>query len=483
MVEDVGARASDRDNGTILPMPPMSPPATEHRPIDHAAALGTRPVGRLLWSSCSQTTLSVGVYGIYALTNTWFVAHGVGDSAMAAVNLVTPLLLLLGAVAAAVGVGGASLVSRSLGASDTASAARAAGNAFTLFWVSAIATTVIGLSALDPLLTMLGAHGALRGPARSYAIVLLSGAIVSTGFSSLVRAEGRMRFSTLLWVVPVMAQIALDPVLIFGLRLGVRGAALGLIGGQTISAAMSVWFFFLQRDRPYRITLANLRPHAPTVRSLLGIGAPSFLTGIGATVLAVLVNSTLAHADSATALAAYAVCARIRTFITTPQLGISQGLQPVVGYSYGRAQTERVQRAMTLALRATTLYGVLVLASVILLARPMVAVFVTDPTIASTARHALRIIALAFAAYGIAPLVSAYFQSVGKPKPSYLLALGTLLVIKIPLVIVLGRTGANGIWIGLAVGELASALTALIILKLVDHQHRPATTPTSGSHG
>ena len=281
-----------------------------------------------------------------------------------------------------------------------------------------------------------------------------------------------MRFSTLLWLVPVMVQIALDPVLIFGLHLGVEGAALSIIGGQAVSAAMSVWFFFLRHDRPYRITLADLLPHAPTVRSLLGIGAPSFLTGIGATVLAVLVNSTLAHAGAATALAAYAVCTRIRTFITTPQLGISQGLQPVVGYSYGRAQPERARRAMTLALRATVLYGILVLAFVILLARPMVAIFVTDPSIASTAQHALRIIALAFAAYGITPLISAYFQSVGKPKPSYLLSLGTLLAVKIPLVIVLGRTGINGIWIGLAVGELASALIAMIILELMDPHSR-----------
>jgi putative MATE family efflux protein len=454
---------------SAVPPPHPRDRAARRRPTDYAAALGTRPVGQLLWSSCSQTTLSVGAYGIYALTNTWFVSRGVGDTALAAVNLVAPVLMLLSAVASAVGVGGASLVSRSLGAGDTNSAACAAGNAFTLFWVSAIATTVIGLSALDPLLTMLGAHGALRGPARSYAVVLLAGAILSTGFSSLVRAEGRMRFSTMLWLIPVIGQIVLDPVLIFGLRLGVQGAALGIIGGQAVSAAMSMWFFFLRHDRPYRINLSDLRPRPATVRSLLGIGAPSFLTGAGATALAVLVNSTLARDGSVTALAAYAVCARIRTFVTTPQLGISQGLQPVVGYSYGRAQPERAQRAMTLALRATVLYGVLALASVILLARPMVAVFVTDPVIASTARQALRVIALAFAAYGIAPVVSAYFQSVGKPKPSYLLSLGTLLVVKVPLVIAFGRTGPNGMWISLAIGELVSALIAVVILKLVDH--------------
>ena len=146
-----------------------------------------------------------------------------------------------------------------------------------------------------------------------------------------------MRFSALLWLVPVMAQIALDPVLIFGLHWGVRGAAFGIIAGQAISAGMSGWFFFLQHDRPYRITLADLLPHARTAAPSRHRRALIF-TGIGATALAVLVNSVLAHAGSLTALAAYAVCTRIRTFITTPQLGISQGLQPVVGYSYGRAQ-------------------------------------------------------------------------------------------------------------------------------------------------
>lgn len=454
----------------------MSPAAAGRAPLDHAAALGSRPIGRLLWQSCSQTTLSVGAYGIYALTNAWFVAHGVGDTAMAAVNLVAPVLLLIGAMSTTVGVGGASLVSRGLGAGDTAAAARAAGNAFVLFWASAIATTAIGLVALGPLLTLLGAQGSLRGPARSYAIVLLSGAIVGTGFSSLVRAEGRMRFSTMLWLIPVLIQIVLDPSLIYGLHLGVRGAALGTIGGQAVSTGMSLWFFFLQRRRPYRVTLADLRPRTATVRALLSIGAPSFLTGFGTTVLAVLVNASLARSGSATALAAYAVCARIQTFTTMPQTGISQGLQPVVGYNHGRALPARVRRARILALRASFGYGLLAMAAVTLFARSLVAAFVTDPAITATAVRALRIIAPAIAAAGITPLVSAYFQSLGRPRPSYLLSLGTLLLLKIPLVIVLGHAGVTGIWLGLALGECASALAALVTLRL-----RPAGS-ADGQH-
>ncbi|MGW0230700.1 MATE family efflux transporter [Actinopolymorpha singaporensis] len=445
----------------------MTAPPDRRSRIDHASALGAAPVGRLLWHACSQTTLSVGVYGIYALTNAWFVARGVGALAMAAVNLVTPVLLVLGAVSTTVGVGGASLVSRSLGANDPRTAARAAGNAFVVFWTTAVAVTVVGLVALGPLLTLLGAVGSTRTLAAEYAVVILAGAIFSTGFSSLVRAEGRMRFSTMLWLVPILVQITLDPLLIFGVHLGVRGAALGTVGGQAVSAVMSMWFFFVQRHRPYRIGLADLRPHPPTIRALLGVGAPSFLAGFGATMLAVLVNTTLSRTGGATALAAFAVCARIQTFAMMPQLGISQGLQPVAGYNAGSGLYDRVLRALTLSLRATVGYGVLVLVAVVVFAGPLVAAFVDDAGVAATARNALRIIALGFAVAGVAPLVSAYFQSLGRPRPSYLISIGTILAIKVPLVLALSHAGSSGVWVSLAAGELVSALAALVVLRRV----------------
>ncbi|WP_255951408.1 MATE family efflux transporter [Streptomyces odontomachi] len=434
------------------------------RTTDHTARLGAQPVGRLLWRACTQTTAAAGVYGCYALTNAWFVGHGVGDSAMAAVNLAAPLLLLLGALSTTVGAGGASLVSRALGASDRQAAARAAGNAFTLFWLCAAATTVLGLTFLDPLLTVLGARGPLHASARPYAEVLLCGALVSTGFSSLVRAEGRMGFSTLLWLVPVSVQITLDPLLIFGFGMGIRGAALGTVGGQTVSAAMSLWFFFGQRQRPYRIGLDELLPHGPTVRALLGVGLPSFLAGAGVTLLAVLVNATLAATGTATALAAYAVCARLQVFVMMPHTGISQGLQPIVGYNAGRSLTARVLRARNLALLGSLLYGLLTAVALALLAGPLVGLFLNDPDTTATAQRALRVIALGLGVAGLAPLVAAYFQSLGRPAPAYLLSVGTLLLIKVPLIAGLGRLGAGGVWAGLATGELATAAVALLLL-------------------
>lgn len=443
----------------------MTSRPTVPAPADHTSRLGTEPVGRLLWRACTQTTAAVGVYGVYALTNAWFVGHGVGDTAMAAVNLAAPLLLLLGAVSTTVGAGGASLISRALGAGDRRAAARAAGNSFTLFWSCAAATTVLGLTFLDPLLALFGAHGELRESARPYAVVLLWGALVSTGFSSLVRAEGRMGYSTLLWLVPVAVQITLDPLLIFGLGMGVGGAALGTVGGQAVSAAMSLWFFFGRRHRPYRVAPRDLLPHGPTLRALLGIGLPSFLAGTGVTLLAVLVNATLAATGSAVALAAYAVCARLQTFVMMPHTGIGQGLQPIAGYNSGRGLADRALRARNLALLASLLYGLLTAAVLALLAEPLAGLFLNDPAAVTTAGRALRVIALGLTVAGIGPLVAAYSQSLGRPAPAYLVSIGSLLLVKVPLIVVLGRLGTGGVWAGLAAGELATAAVALVLLR------------------
>ena len=365
-------------------------------------ALATDSIGRLLWWSCSQTTVSVGVFGIYALTNAWFVARGVGETALAAVDVVAPLLLLLGAVSTTVGVGGASFVSRRLGAGRPDAAARAAGTSFTIFWGAALATSVIGLAALDPLLRLVGATAEML----PYAQVLIAGAVLSTGFSSIVRAEGRLLFSTMLWIIPVIVQIVLDPLLILGAGMGVTGAALGTLGGQAVSASMALWFFLVQRDRPYRIRPAHLVPDPADAREIVAIGAPSFLAGIGTTLLAILVNTALAAAGAAF-LAAYAVCARVQTFIAMPQTGIAQGMQPIVGFNAGRGLAARVARARTLSLRASVAYGGASALLIALAAPIMVGLFVTDPAVVGTAVHALRILAIGMAVAGIAPVAAA----------------------------------------------------------------------------
>ncbi len=444
------------------------------RAAESAATLGTAPVGRLLWTMSLQTTASVGLYGVYALTNAWFVAWGVGETALAAVNLAAPLLLIIGAVSTTVGVGGASLVSRALGAGRPDHAAAAAGNAIALFWLVALCSTVVGLLALDPLLIALGATGETLGHARSYGAIILAGAIFATGFSAIVRAEGRLAYSMLLWIVPLVVQILLDPLLIFVFHLGTAGAALGTVAGQAVSAVLAFRFFFLMRDRPYRVGAAHLRLRLGTVTEVVGIGAPSFLAGFGATLLTALINQRLALVG-AVALAAFAVVSRVQTFVMTPQIGLTQAAQPIIGFNAGRSEGGRVARTLRLSIGASLGYGTLIAAAVFLAAGPLAGAFLAPGAAHAQAVAALRVVAPGFVVAGIAPLVSGYLQALGQARGSYLISLGSILLIKVPLVLALAGVAPMGIWFALPAGEVGSCLLAVGLLAW--RRRQPISSP------
>jgi putative MATE family efflux protein len=424
---------------------------------DTAAALGTDPIPRLLWRNSVQTTLSVATYGVYALTNAFFVSRWVGPVALASVNVAAPLLMIIGAVVTTIGTGGASVLSRALGAGDLTRAARATGTSLGAYWILSAVLGILGIFFLDPLVHLLGATGEVAQYAKSYAVILLAGSITATGFSSLVRAEGRMRYSTMEWIIPVVTQMVLDPVFIIGFGLGVRGAALGTVGGQLVSAGMGVYYFLLQRRRLYRVGARDLIPDPRLLREIAAVGAPTFVAGLGVTVLSVVTNNLLAVTGGVLALSAYAIAARIGTFVGMPQLGLTQAMQPIVGYNHGAGRSDRAHHAASLSMKVSVLYGVGATLVVALAARLIAGVFTGDP---GTAATALRTIAFAYPLGGLVALTAAWYQSRGYARPSFILSVGTILLVKLPVLLVLATFGTQGIWWAFPVGEALSALAA-----------------------
>lgn len=239
---------------------------------------------------------------------------------------------------------------------------------------------------------------------------------------------------------------------------------------------MAVWLFFLRRDRAYRIRARDLVPDPRLARQVIAVGAPSFLASFGATILAVVINTTLAAAG-AVALAAYAVSARVQTLATMPQLGITQGAQPVISYNAGSGHLLRVDRARVLSLRATVVYRACAAALVAGFAQPLAGFFLSDPGAVELAAGGLRIIAVGFLFSGVTPLVSGYFQAFGRSTPAYAISLGTLLAIRLPLVLGLGGLGPAGVWGALALGEAASALVAWLVLRAATRTRPSACRP------
>ncbi|HEV2633569.1 MAG TPA: MATE family efflux transporter [Actinocrinis sp.] len=198
-----------------------------------------------------------------------------------------------------------------------------------------------------------------------------------------------------------------------------------------------------------------------------------FLNSIGAGVLAAVANRLLIAAAGPLALAAYALCTRIGTFATMPQTGIAQGLQVVAGYNAGLGATGRVDRAISLALRTTLLYGAAICLLLLAVAHPLVDAFTTDPALRAHAVTALHLLAPTYLLVGVGPLVASSFQAQGRPGPAYVISAGGIACVRIPVLLVSSRFGAAGVPAGFPVAE---AIVAALVL-LVRHRRASVGGP------
>jgi len=428
--------------------------------------LGTEHIGKLLLEMSSQTTFSLLVYAIYSITDTYFLSVGVNSLAAAGASIISPVLIALGGVATIVGVGGASVVSRALGGENVPRASRTVANTFLIFWAVAIAITIAGTLLIEPLVYLFGATDSIAPYAIEYGRIIFLGAITATGFSAIVRADGSVNFSTAMWVIPVTTNIVLCWLFIMVLHMGAGGAALATVLGQSVSAGMSIYFFFLRKVRPYRIKAAYFKPDWPIMGEVLMIGLPSFLKSISASLVVIITNNLLRALGGDSALGVFAIVSRLYASIGIPQTGIVQAMQPLVGFNYGQKRFARVKRTMTLSLRASVGYGVVVCAICLLIPGILIGMLSHEPTIIVEGQKALRMLALAYPLSGVAVMVAAYFQSLGKAKDALLLTLGGMLLVKLPVLLLGARLfGLNGIWASEAVSELILCTAALLMLR------------------
>jgi putative MATE family efflux protein len=431
-----------------------------------AQRLGTEKIGKLLLEMSSQTTFSLLVYAVYTITDIYFLSVGVNSLAAAGASIISPVLIALGGVATIVGTGGASVVSRALGAQEPARASQTVANTFLIFWAVAIAITIFGTLWIEPIVHLFGATESIAPYAIEYGRIIFLGAITSTGFSAIVRADGSVGFSTALWVVPVTVNFFLCWLFIMVLGMGAGGAALATVMGQGVSAVMSLYFFFFKRNRSYRIKAAYFLPDRRIIGEVLLIGLPSFLKSMSASVVVIITNNLLKVLGGDGALAVFAIVGRLYSALAIPQTGIMQGMQPLVGFNFGQQRFGRVRDAVTLSLRASVIYGVVVCAICLLLPGALIGLLSNERSIVEEGQVALRWLSLAYPLGGVAMLIAAYFQSVGEAKQALAITLGGMLLIKVPILLLASRLfGLTGIWAAEAVSELLLSVGALALLR------------------
>lgn len=480
---------------------PTDPRATHTRGNDARPddELGSSPIGQLIAKMSIPSIIGVFAYNLYNLLDTLLLSQGAGMEAVGGVAVSFPLFVALSAIASTLGSGGASMLSRAFGRGDEELAARIAANTFLTFYATAISVTVLGLLFLDPLLELMGVTDTLMPVARDYTRIILIGAVTSTGFSNLIRAEGSSRYAMAIWVIPLSVNMAFDLLFIFGFGMEATGAALGTVLGQCVSMAMSVNYFLLSGRSRLHLRPRHFVPIPPLIGEILSVGLPTLLQLCGQSVAIILVNRTLARfgpePDPDLTIGAYGLVSRISLLLLFPVTGLAQGIQPIIGFNHGAGCTARVRRTVWTSTALACGYGVFASLAAVIGGRGLLRLFTAQTDVLDIGAHALAITAAGSAFTGMTQVLTTYHQAIGHRITATMLSLLGQVIVLTPVLTVLGDVlglngplGLDGVWWSLPLSAaiaLAPAMTVTMrgLPSASDgvrgcHPTRPISRPT-----
>lgn len=441
------------------------------RPSD--TRLGTEPIGRLMVSLAIPATISMAVNALYNLVDAIFVGQAVGPVAIGALAVAFPLQMIILATAQTFGIGAASIVSRALGAGDRERAAHAAGGAFGFAVLTVGAIALLVGSSLDAVLVLFGASPEIVPYGRDYLQpILISAPLVAGAMSAnaLLRAEGRMKVAMTTMLVGQGLNIILDPIFIFGLQMGIRGAGIATAIGQTSAFTFVLWFYLSGRSG-LPLKLRHLIPGRRLLGESVALGLPVFLRQGSTSLIAVLINNILNTLGGTLSIAVYGTVNRLMLFMLMPMFGLVQAYQPLVGYNHGARLSSRVRETNRIAMLMITGYAIVAVGLMELFPQPLIRLFTTDEALIAAGIPALRIVIAMLPAVGIQIIGASFFLSIGRAVPALILGLLRQVLLLIPLVLILPRFfGVTGVWLAFPTADFVSTVVTALVFAAATRQ-------------
>ena len=433
-----------------------------------------KPVLPLLLSMSLPMVLSMMVSSLYNIVDSFFVAR-ISEDAMTALSLVYPVQNLINAAAIGFGIGINAVISFYSGAGDQKKADAAASQGLTLSVLQGVVLTAVSLAIMPAFLRMFTASEPVLDFGLRYCAVAFPFTIVvmlGLAFEKIFQAAGRMKVTMVSMLCGCVANILLDPVLIFGLgpfpRMEIEGAALATGLGQVLTLAI---YLAVYRFRPTQVRIRRqlLSPDGEMCRRLYAIGVPAILNLALPSLLISALNAILA-AWSQTYVLVLGCYYKLQTFLYLPANGIIQGMRPLVGYNYGAGEHRRVQQIYRCALG---LCGAIMAAgTLICLAVPgsLIGLFTSRPETIQAGETALRIISAGFLISTISVVSSGALEGLGKGLPSLVISLCRYTVIILPAAWLLSRfLGPAGVWHAFWITEFVSAAVSFMVYRRAAH--------------
>jgi len=437
--------------------------------VSKTTELGTAPVNKLLFKYAMPAIIAMTATSLYNIVDSIYIGHGCGALALGALTVAKPFMDICAAFGSLVGVGASSLLAIYLGEKDYERANRVLGNVIVMNIILSAIVMAVGLIWLDPILMAFGASEDTLGFAHDYMEIILYGNVLTHlyfGLNAMLRSAGHPRFSMTATIVAVLVNIILDPLFIFGLEMGVRGAALATVISQGVAV---IWQFtrFMDKNELVRFHRGIWRLNRHITGRALAIGMSPFLYNIAHCFVVIIINNQLKNFGGDMAIASYGVINRLTFVFAMMVMGLNQGMQPIAGYNYGAKQYDRLLESFKL----TCIYATAVMGIVFLLGElcpgVMTKMFTHDPVLVAQTIKPMRIICSSMLIIGFQMVTGNLFTSIGKAGKAIFLSLTRQVIYLIPLALLLPMVFADpldGVWWSIPISDTLSAITAVIVL-------------------
>ena len=443
-------------------------------PVDSTARIGTDTIGRLMLRFSLPSIVGMLVNALYNIVVRMFIGYGIGEMGIAGATIGFPLMLMMISFSILVGVGANTLFSIRLGEGKKEEAERILGNAFILLFLVPVVVSLAALIWLDPLLRLIGASEALLPYARSYVRVILFGSALATtghGLSHFIRSDGHPGISMVAMLIGGIVNTLLDPLFIFVFGWGMAGAAWATVIAQGLSFAWCL-AYFLSPKANSRLRRIHLHlDFRRVVWPMLAIGFSPFAMNLANSLLNVILNRGLHEYGGEAAVAVMGIIGAYMSLIFMPTFGITQGVQPLMGYNYGARKYARVRHFFWASVGAATVVMILGWGASQLFPAQIMRLFVpAGSELIPLGVRALEIFTLAFPIIGFPIMGGNLFQAIGKPIQSGFIALARQVLLFIPFLILFPKyMGLDGIFYAAPASDI---LTFLLVTVLVARQMR-----------
>lgn len=440
--------------------------------------LETKKISTLLKEYAVPGIIAMTASSLYNIVDSVYIGHikDVGALAISGLAVTFPIMNLGTAIGTLVGVGASTLVSILLGQKNYVTANKVLPNVVTLNVVLGALFGGLILAFLKPVLFFFGASEAIYPFARDYMVIILAGFIVTHlyfGLNGMIRATGNPRLAMGLTLFTVISNAILDPIFIFGLGLGVKGAAIATVICQTLSLVYSLVYFSSGKN-VIHFGKRIFGFSSKIARTSMGIGLGPFLMNTAACLVAMFINQQLRKYGGDLAIGAYGIINRISFMFIMIIMGLNQGMQPIASYNYGAGKGRRVKEVYWLCVKWATLVSVVAFIIFELFPGPAAAMFTTDHELKGLAVHGMRRMNVMFPIIGFQIISTNLFQCLGMVKKSVFLSLSRQLIFLLPALYLLPLAfGIEGVWFSYPASDvLAFTCTVILIIRLIRQLER-----------